>query len=234
MRHNANLVLRGARCTLVPYRREHVPRYHEWMKDPAIREATASEPLSIEEEHAMQEEWAADESKCTFILCDNTLPPGVGAMCGDVNIFLNDHDDPKHTAEIEIMVAEQGSRRKGIAVEALEIFMSYCHMALGVKTFRAKIGFDNAPSLALFRDKMKFREKSSSDVFREVTLEHVSTFAVYVRETVGWTAARWETRGSGVSEVGIEISEYDGGPYAPGRARRVTSARRGSATSERA
>jgi len=218
MRHNANLVLRGARCTLVPYRREHVPRYHEWMKDPAIREATASEPLSVEEEHAMQEEWAADESKCTFILCDNTLPPGVDAMCGDVNIFLNDHDDPKHTAEIEIMVAEQGSRRKGIAVEALEIFMSYCHMALGVKTFRAKIGFDNAPSLALFRDKMKFREKSSSDVFREVTLEHVSTIAVYV-EGDGWCGdgEMGDTWKRVFPEWGIEISEYDGGPYAPGR-----------------
>ena len=51
MRHNANLVLRGARCTLVPYRREHVPRYHEWMKDPAIQAATASEPLSLDKEH---------------------------------------------------------------------------------------------------------------------------------------------------------------------------------------
>ena len=124
MRHNANLVLRGARCTLVPYRREHVARYHEWMKDPAIQEATASEPLSLEKEHEMCDEWASDEAKCTFILCDNTLPPGVDAMCGDINLFWNDHDDPRHTAEIEIMVAEEGSRRKGIAVEAIEVFIA--------------------------------------------------------------------------------------------------------------
>ena len=90
-------------------------------------------------------------------------------------------------------------------------------MALGVKTFRAKIGFDNAPSLALFRDKMKFREKSVSDVFREVTLEHVSTIAVWV-EGDGWAhdGEMGETWKRVFPEWGIEISEYDGGPYAVG------------------
>ena len=46
MRRNADLVLEGARCALVPYRPEHVARYHEWMEDAALREATASERLS--------------------------------------------------------------------------------------------------------------------------------------------------------------------------------------------
>ena len=222
MRHNANLVLRGARCTLVPYRREHVARYHEWMKDPAIQEATASEPLSLDKEHEMCEEWASDESKCTFILCDNTLPPGVDAMCGDVNLFWNDHDDPRHTAEIEIMVAEEGSRRKGIAVEAIEVFIAYAHMALGVNTFRAKIGFDNAPSLALFRDKMGFEEKSRSDVFREVTLEKRSTIALFIQDEDGDGEGEWVGTGEmgdawrlALPRWGIEILEYDGGAYAP-------------------
>lgn len=48
----------------------------------------------------------------------------VAGMCGDVNLFLNDHDD-RLAAEIEIMVAEPGSRRKGIAREALLIMMHY-------------------------------------------------------------------------------------------------------------
>lgn len=43
---------------------------------------------------------------------------------GDVNIFLNDHEEP-HTAEIEIMVAEPRSRRRGLAHEALGLFMAY-------------------------------------------------------------------------------------------------------------
>ena len=36
-------------------------------------------------------------------------------MVGDVNLFWNDHDDEVGTAEVEIMVAEPESRRKGIA-----------------------------------------------------------------------------------------------------------------------
>lgn len=35
-------------------RASHVPRYHEWMSDPAVREATASEELTLEEEYEMQ------------------------------------------------------------------------------------------------------------------------------------------------------------------------------------
>lgn len=45
-------------------------------------------------------------------------------MVGDVNLYWNDYDEP-NTAEIEIMVAEQQSRRKGIAHEALTIFMAH-------------------------------------------------------------------------------------------------------------
>lgn len=38
--------------------------------------------------------------------CARGSPLATGAWpAGDVNIFLNDHDEP-HTAEIEIMVAE--------------------------------------------------------------------------------------------------------------------------------
>lgn len=46
------------------------------------------------------------------------------AMAGDVNLYWNDHDDPT-TAEIEVMVAEGRSRRKGLAAEALTLFMGY-------------------------------------------------------------------------------------------------------------
>ena len=45
-------------------------------------------------------------------------------MVGDVNLYWNDHDEP-NTAEIEIMVAEKQSRRKGLASEALMLFMAY-------------------------------------------------------------------------------------------------------------
>jgi hypothetical protein len=34
MKANANLVLTGERVVLVPYRREHVETYHNWMVRP--------------------------------------------------------------------------------------------------------------------------------------------------------------------------------------------------------
>lgn len=69
------------------------------------------------------------------------------------------------------MVAEQGSRRNGIATEALNLFMAYGVRVLGVTKFRAKIGEANTASIALFTQKLGYSEVSRSAVFQEVTLE---------------------------------------------------------------
>jgi hypothetical protein len=90
-------------------------------------------------------------------------------LTGDVNFFFNDHED-RSIAEIEIMIAEPASRRRGIATEALMLFMAYGVSALGVTRFRAKIGEDNVSSLQLFA-KLGYSEVSRSAVFQEVTLE---------------------------------------------------------------
>eukprot|EP00879_Flechtneria_rotunda_P026337 GHRR01028077.1.p3 GENE.GHRR01028077.1~~GHRR01028077.1.p3 ORF type:complete len:107 (+),score=35.56 GHRR01028077.1:92-412(+) len=74
MKVNANTVIEGQKVILVPYKREHVEQYHRWMQDPALQEATASEPLTLQEEYVMQQRWAEDEDKCTFILLDKSLP----------------------------------------------------------------------------------------------------------------------------------------------------------------
>ena len=68
MKQNYEICLVSSKVVLVPYRPEHVPKYHEWMKDPHLLEATGSEPLSYEEECEMQESWRDDDSKCTFIV----------------------------------------------------------------------------------------------------------------------------------------------------------------------
>ncbi|CDU23739.1 related to N-acetyltransferase [Sporisorium scitamineum] len=112
MKINRNTVLVGQRVVLVPYRKHHVPRYHEWMKDPLIQEQTASEPLSLEEEFEMQQSWAVDEDKLTFIILARPEEQAGGEigeagldksvqtlvsdckMVGDVNIFFNlRHED---------------------------------------------------------------------------------------------------------------------------------------------
>lgn len=84
----------GKDVVLVPYLREHVPRYHEWMQSDFLRgiivlrctrvlpcsfhkecihdygdtEMTASEPLSLDQEYAMQQSWREDADKLTFIV----------------------------------------------------------------------------------------------------------------------------------------------------------------------
>jgi Acetyltransferase (GNAT) domain len=88
---------------------------------------------------------------------------------GDVNLFFNDPDDAS-AAEIEVMIAEQGSRRRGLASEALMLLMAYAVTHLGVTRFVAKIGEDNTPSLLLFRAHLGYQDLSHSAVFREHTL----------------------------------------------------------------
>ena len=45
--------LEGKKVILVPYTKEHVPKYHQWMQDPARLQATGSEPLTLEQEYEM-------------------------------------------------------------------------------------------------------------------------------------------------------------------------------------
>eukprot|EP00697_Spironema_sp_BW2_P010693 gnl/Spiro4/26038_TR12975_c0_g1_i1.p2 gnl/Spiro4/26038_TR12975_c0_g1~~gnl/Spiro4/26038_TR12975_c0_g1_i1.p2 ORF type:complete len:170 (+),score=40.12 gnl/Spiro4/26038_TR12975_c0_g1_i1:44-553(+) len=64
--------LAGRRARLVPYEREHVSTYHLWMTDPELRALTESDPLTLEQEYNMREDWETATDKCTFILYDIT------------------------------------------------------------------------------------------------------------------------------------------------------------------
>ncbi|XP_048138771.1 N-acetyltransferase 9-like protein isoform X2 [Rhodamnia argentea] len=150
--------LEGERVILVPYTAAHVPKYHEWMQDPALLEATGSEPLSLDQEFEMQRSWTLDPLKQTFIILDKGMVDGkhgrghphVEAMVGDVNIYMNDLDDPQ-MAEIEIMIAEPKSRGKGLGKESVLMMMAFAIKNFGIHTFRAKIGESNRASLHLFK-----------------------------------------------------------------------------------
>eukprot|EP01023_Acetabularia_acetabulum_P014942 TRINITY_DN17262_c0_g1_i1.p3 TRINITY_DN17262_c0_g1~~TRINITY_DN17262_c0_g1_i1.p3 ORF type:complete len:202 (-),score=34.66 TRINITY_DN17262_c0_g1_i1:162-767(-) len=179
MKDNFNLSIIGEKVTLVPYRPKHVKKYHAWMQDQTLLEQTASEPLTLQKEYEMQHQWENDANKCTFILIDNdfsvidgkntTNNDEINGMAGDINLFLNDHNDKK-TAEIDVMVAEQKSRRKGIAKESVLLMMGYGFKNLGLIRFVAKIGFSNYASQQLFSC-LGFKEIDRNQVFEEVVFE---------------------------------------------------------------
>lgn len=117
----------------------------------AIQEATASEPLTLDEEYENQESWRESPDKLTFILCqpiaqgDETIssveaggPDVPDKMIGDINFFLypldnNEEDETKATpgnwcvGEIDIMIAGHGDRGKGLGSAAVSTFLHYIH-----------------------------------------------------------------------------------------------------------
>jgi hypothetical protein len=50
-------------------------------------------------------------------------------MCGDINIFLKSEKE----GEIDIMIAENNSKRKGIASESVLLMMKYCIIIFNFK-----------------------------------------------------------------------------------------------------
>lgn len=76
MREPWSNAVTGQRVILLPYRAAYVPLYHSWMEDAALREATASERLTLTEEFQMQREWKDDPQKATFIVFDIATAAG--------------------------------------------------------------------------------------------------------------------------------------------------------------
>ncbi|KIX00349.1 uncharacterized protein Z518_10488 [Rhinocladiella mackenziei CBS 650.93] len=137
MRINEHTWVSTKKVLLAPYSAHHVPKYHEWMKDPEIQEATASEPLTLDEEYAMQRSWRTDADKLTFIICrphDSLKETRDGrfdldSMIGDVNLFISTTEDGCDTqiviGELELMIAEHGEQNKGYGRAALLAFMNF-------------------------------------------------------------------------------------------------------------
>lgn len=124
---------------------------------------------------------ASEDASCAF------------AMIGDCNLFLLPEDDCEHaedewdpappqtpqpaafkphrrTFEVEVMIAEERFRRRGLAETAVRLLMQYALAILGATDFVAKILDTNVASLALFQEKLGFLEKKRVPVFHEVHL----------------------------------------------------------------
>ncbi|KAK3710291.1 hypothetical protein LTR37_010357 [Vermiconidia calcicola] len=120
MRLTEHTALSSSKTLLVPYCQHHVPTYHKWMQDSDLQNSTASEPLSLDEEYAMQQSWRTDKDKLTFIIClplsrawdelDNPFSgdqklvrarehDAEGQMIGDINLFLFEQEDEEPNLE---------------------------------------------------------------------------------------------------------------------------------------
>jgi RimJ/RimL family protein N-acetyltransferase len=103
-------------------------------------------------------------------------------MIGDVNIFLTssyDSDDEgdlapaRRRAEVELMIAEKGERRKGYGREALQMFLPFAaeKLKIPLEDFFVRIGTLNEGSIKLFEELEFVRGKVS--VFDEVEMRFV-------------------------------------------------------------
>jgi hypothetical protein len=174
------------------------------MTIPELLEATASEPLTLEQEYQNQISWKLDPTKYTYIILDRTLceiliasisttttttisqkeletllvsepERFIHAMAGDVNLFL--HDYLEDEGELEIMIANEKSRSKGLAKQSLKLLMDYSKEYLNIHKFIAKISKDNEASLQLFQKRLHFQVREYVEVFEEYELESTdSTF----------------------------------------------------------
>ena len=166
-----NRMIFGQNIVLVPYRPIHVPKYNQWMKNPNLQYLTGSEPLSLDEEFQMMDNWLSDPNKCTFIILDKqsfkSSDNQKESMIGDINLFLS-IEDKSINAEIEIMIAEESHRGLGKGKEAVLSMIRFGTEIIGIKRFVAKIKYNNNSSQHLFT-KFGFKEESRSDIFSEIT-----------------------------------------------------------------
>lgn len=114
---------------------------HTLTSSQEIQKATASEPLTLEEEYSMQRSWREDADKLTFIVCTHSgeqfynditqkpqtqfMSPGEQdapeSMIGDVNLFL--YDDDEEEDDEQTNVAEAPKRPRTVIGE-LEIMIA--------------------------------------------------------------------------------------------------------------
>ncbi|XP_065211920.1 N-acetyltransferase 9-like protein isoform X1 [Planococcus citri] len=188
MKLNSSTAVVGKTVILVPYKKKHVPKYHKWMQRKDLQEATASEPLSIEEEHEMQQTWFRDDDKCTFIVLDKEIMDRkhdeIEAMIGDANLYLSTAEDER-IAECGIMIAENMQRGKGKGFETLTLLLKYGCDFLNIEKYVAKISFDNVSSTNLFK-KVGFQMIEENHVFSESTLSLSvdERFKTWLKETI--------------------------------------------------
>lgn len=164
-----------------------------------IQKATASEPLTLDEEHAMQQSWRLDHDKLTFIICSapanatstpiTSITPqehdNSTTMLGDVNLFIYEDPDPPSASspstpiigELEIMLPIPSTRRKGLATSTLNAFMAYItsptNLARILEEYRLGSDERSERYLRYLRVKIDQGNEASLGLFEKLGFERV-------------------------------------------------------------
>ncbi|TGZ79297.1 acyl-CoA N-acyltransferase [Ascodesmis nigricans] len=210
MRFNASTALVSPYVVLVPYSAHHVPTYHAWMENEEIREATASERLTLEEEYAMQISWREDADKLTFIACrregsdkvEEPIDAGVAdtpeRMIGDVNLFLSeleDDEDEENTStgqsprpplklvgEVELMIAAPEYQGKGYGRAVLRLFLSWVYQHRAAVVSEKLAAEHMTGGLDRFRVKIHNTNHRSLGLFESIGFKRVKEEPNYFGE----------------------------------------------------
>ncbi|KAH0542234.1 hypothetical protein FGG08_003356 [Glutinoglossum americanum] len=215
------MAISTSKTLLVPYCEHHVSTYHRWMQDQELQNLTASEPLTLEEEHTMQRSWQTDRDKLTFIICLHSAASRETGedMIGDVNLFLTNgggrDGDEGVVGEVELMIAEEDMRGKGLGRAGLLAFLKFVTEHLeeilkefqggekgeeeGLEYMRVRISEGNIKSIRLFESLGFQKIREEPNFFGEVELR-----------TRGLTVARVDALLERYSIAGYQEIEYRG------------------------
>lgn len=152
------------------------------MKDPKLLEATGSEPLSIEEEFAMQHSWRDDADKCTFIVlaredcdledCDLTddneedsdfIVRNLNAMIGDVNLFLSDEDVNDYETDVTPSVSNDDKKFRQAEIDIMIAEQEYQKRGMGSEATCLMLLY-GAKTLGIRRFFCKINEDNESSI----------------------------------------------------------------------
>ncbi len=155
---------------LVEFEERMIGKYCEWMQDEFLLQATCTEPMGREEVESLCLMWKTDPCKYTYIICDkiryDLTKPEI-SMIGDVNLFVDD----ELNAEINVMLAEESYRGKGIAAQVVNRVLRVAKEVLGLRRVIAKINESNRASERLFA-KLGFVEYDRIQDFGEIHYEY--------------------------------------------------------------
>jgi RimJ/RimL family protein N-acetyltransferase len=201
-----------------------------WINDSQkLRELTASELLTLQEERDNQRSWREDHDKLTFIIClkDVNVPCDTERttgsvptewMIGDINLFLkeveseSDMGDARDiTGEINLMIAEPSARGKAYGIEALKTFLWYVmeHQSNILEEF-ARGKHCRAQNLLSLEAKIGKNNIQSIKLFERVGFKKVSETPNYFEEfdfALSLASSRKYIQGL-LSDMAVSVQPY--------------------------